>query len=109
MVMIFCDKCNSLMYPDGKKLVCRKCGAYKLASKLKGNLSISEKIEHNPDDDVYVERNSEDEILPTANEECPECNNKTAYFWFEQTRSLDEPETRFFRCTECKFTWREYS
>ena len=107
--MIFCDKCSSLMYPDGKKLVCRKCGAYKLASRQKGTTKISEKIEHNPEDEAYVERNSEEDILPTTNEECSECGNKTAYFWFEQTRSIDEPETRFFRCSKCKNTWREYS
>ncbi|MFQ5975465.1 MAG: hypothetical protein ACE5J5_04000 [Candidatus Hydrothermarchaeales archaeon] len=22
-------------------------------------------------------------------------------------RGADEPETRFFRCTKCKFTWRD--
>ncbi|MFX1287916.1 MAG: transcription factor S, partial [Promethearchaeota archaeon] len=26
----------------------------------------------------------------------------------EQTRSADEPSTSFFRCLECKHTWREY-
>ncbi|HID27364.1 MAG TPA: transcription factor S, partial [Methanosarcinales archaeon] len=25
-----------------------------------------------------------------------------------QLRSADESETRFFRCTECGKTWREY-
>ena len=26
-----------------------------------------------------------------------------------QTRSADEPTTRFYRCQKCKFTWREYT
>ncbi|MBI2112883.1 transcription factor S, partial [Candidatus Woesearchaeota archaeon] len=27
----------------------------------------------------------------------------------QQTRGADEPETRFFRCTKCNYTWREYA
>ncbi|MDP6459515.1 MAG: transcription factor S, partial [Candidatus Hydrothermarchaeota archaeon] len=30
-------------------------------------------------------------------------------WWLLQTRKADESETRFYRCTKCKFTWREYS
>jgi DNA-directed RNA polymerase subunit M len=32
-----------------------------------------------------------------------------AYFWTQQTRGADEPETRFFKCTKCSHTWREYA
>ncbi|MCK4973458.1 MAG: transcription factor S, partial [Candidatus Heimdallarchaeota archaeon] len=28
--------------------------------------------------------------------------------WMVQTRSADESPTRFFRCTACGETWREY-
>ncbi|GAI81579.1 unnamed protein product, partial [marine sediment metagenome] len=34
--------------------------------------------------------------------------NEKAYFWSVQTRSGDEAETKFFKCTKCEFTWREY-
>jgi len=40
---------------------------------------------------------------------CPKCGNDEAFFWTAQMRAADEAETRFFRCTKCKHTWREYS
>ena len=48
------------------------------------------------------------ETLPTANVGCEKCGNNEAVFWELQTRSADESATRFFRCTECQQTWREY-
>lgn len=39
---------------------------------------------------------------------CPNCRNDEAYFWILQTRSADEPATRFYRCTKCNKVWREY-
>ncbi len=46
--------------------------------------------------------------LPTKVEECPKCGNKKAVYWQVQTRSGDESMTTFFRCTKCRYTWREY-
>ena len=31
----------------------------------------------------------------------PDCTNDMAYFWSIQLRSSDEPETTFYKCTEC--------
>lgn len=52
---------------------------------------------------------SQESTMATVNEDCEKCSNNVAYWWTEQTRSSDEPETQFFRCTKCKHTWREYS
>ncbi|GAH37902.1 unnamed protein product, partial [marine sediment metagenome] len=41
-------------------------------------------------------------------EKCKKCGNEKAFFWTVQTRSGDEAETKFFKCTKCEFTWREY-
>lgn len=41
--------------------------------------------------------------------ECPECGNKGVYWWLQQTRAGDEPETKFLKCQECSHTWRDYS
>jgi DNA-directed RNA polymerase subunit M len=49
------------------------------------------------------------QTLPTTRVECPKCKNNLAEWWLLQTRKADESETRFYRCTKCKFTWREYS
>lgn len=101
---MFCEKCKSLMLPKGGKLVCTRCDferdiegrdTYKLASdeKEKNKLLIV-------DEEIRT--------LPTTRAECKKCGNLEAEWWLLQTRKADESETRFFRCTKCKFTWREY-
>ena len=49
------------------------------------------------------------ETYPVIEEQCPKCGNENAYFWTQQTRASDEPETKFYKCTKCKHTWRDYS
>jgi len=41
-----------------------------------------------------------------ANEEC---GHTVAWYTIKQTGSADEPPTRFFKCKECGYRWREYS
>ena len=48
------------------------------------------------------------EVSPKIKHDCKQCGHTEAYFWTLQTRSADEPETRFFRCTKCKNVVREY-
>ena len=48
------------------------------------------------------------ETLPTMTMDCPKCGNKKAFYWLLQTRSSDEAETQFFRCTKCEHQWRQY-
>ena len=48
-------------------------------------------------------------MLPTMKYECERCGNTEAFWWMRQTRGGDEATTRFFRCTKCNLTWREYS
>jgi DNA-directed RNA polymerase subunit M len=43
------------------------------------------------------------------NIDCPKCSAKKVISWMEQTRASDEPPTRFYKCTKCGHTWREYS
>jgi DNA-directed RNA polymerase subunit M len=50
----------------------------------------------------------EDSALPIVDAKCQKCGNRQAYHWEQQTRAGDEPATRFYRCTSCKHTWREY-
>jgi len=46
--------------------------------------------------------------LPTIQIKCPKCENNLAFWWLRQLRAADESEVRFFRCTECGHTWRQY-
>lgn len=104
--MQFCPKCKALLVPKmqgKKKVIACSCGYVDKKSEAE---PLVEKIKQNDDIRVVSEN---DEVLPTAKARCPECGNDEAYFWLQQTRAGDEPETRFFKCTKCKHTWRDYS
>jgi DNA-directed RNA polymerase subunit M len=93
-----------MMVPFKKGLKCRKCGYTK---EMKKEKYISKERMH--DRDVSVIESDEKLGLPTINVRCPECGNNEAYWWLRQLRSADESEVRFFRCTKCGKTWREYT
>ncbi len=100
--MEFCPKCGSFMVYKGDKLVCRKCGYEKEAGQ---GFVIESK--RNEGEIPVIE--SKIETLPKTNVICPNCGNKEAYWWIRQMRAADEPEVRFYRCTKCGKTWREYA
>ena len=89
---MFCPKCGSILRPkekgDKKVLFC-SCGFTKSSQ---GEAGV-ENIETNP------------KIKVT----CEKCGHGVAYYWSQQTRGADEPETRFFKCVKCNHTWREYA
>ncbi len=108
--MDFCPECGNLMNPEKKEgkvvLVCSTCEyeekgtdetdkSYKMVEESEGK-----------DETAVIER--EQESLPKTANKCPECGHEKAYWWMQQTRSADEPTTRFYRCVKCNHTWREY-
>ncbi len=102
---MFCKKCGGLLQPRDKKVVCSKCGnEKKLLNKNDFKLSQETKKK-----DKLLIVDEEIRTKPTIEAECEKCGNNLAEWWLRQTRGADEPETRFFRCTKCKFTWREYN
>ena len=101
--MEFCPKCGCVLIDKKKNAGCPRCG---YTSKGKIKLETSEKIEVKQE--IGVIKENQDDVFPIITAKCPKCPNKEAYFWTSQTRSGDEAETRFFRCTKCKYTWREY-
>jgi len=101
--MEFCLKCGSVLIQKKKRDVCPRCG---YSTKSKTKLKTSEKIEGKKRIGVISEKDSE--VHPVIEEKCLKCGNKKAYFWTMQTRSTDEAETKFFKCTKCGFTWRDY-
>ncbi len=82
---------------------CSRCGN-KSGSNVK--LEASEKVEVAKEIAVVTE--GENEVNPKVEIECPKCKNMEAFFWTKQTRSSDEAETKFYKCTKCKHTWRDY-
>jgi DNA-directed RNA polymerase subunit M len=101
--MEFCEKCGGMILVQGNKAACVSCGK-KLAKKPK--IESSEKSEFK--ETIAVIKEGEDNTYPTVEMECPQCKNKKAFFWTMQTRAGDESETKFYKCTKCKYTWRKY-
>lgn len=99
MKIEFC-RCGGALTPAGKIMRCRSCGA-----EIKGKAELI-KTESEKKEIIIIEDNRPD--LPTTERQCPRCSCDRAYWWLIQTRSADEPPTQFFRCVECKHTWREY-
>ncbi|MCD6458461.1 MAG: transcription factor S [Thermofilum sp. ex4484_82] len=107
--MKYCPRCGTLLRPqktdNGIILVCPHC-QFREENLSNDSYRIKNKVYHHPSQKFYV---AEDEILlPRTKIICPKCGNNEAYYWMRQTRSGDEPATRFFKCTKCGYTWREY-
>jgi transcription factor S len=102
---MFCPKCGSILMPkkvDGKRVMQCSCGH----TSAGGDMKIREHIEATKDFEVIEEQI---ETLPITDEKCPKCKFGQAYFFTKQTRSADEPETKFLRCKKCNHQWRDYS
>ena len=115
--MEFCAECGSRLKPvkvnSGKQtmimLACTRCGH---RTQGVGNVRFKGKtIEHSPKQFVAVIGKEEQELstLPTIRIDCPNCGNNTANVWQVQTRGSDESSTQFLRCTNCNYTFREYT
>jgi len=90
---------------EGPVLVCNACGYATKEAKL-DEYKVVKPAKHEEMVAVIEEAKPP---LPTTKAKCLKCGHGTAYWWFRQTRGADEPTTRFYRCTKCGHTWREYS
>ena len=113
--MDFCDDCGSILQPvskDGKRgLFCNTCNkVVKYIEKTeKGKYNIKGTTKEAELDHLIVLEESKISTRPTKQLRCDKCEKMTdVEYWELQTRSADESATRFFRCTICKQTWREY-
>jgi DNA-directed RNA polymerase subunit M len=103
---MFCPECNSLMMSSAGQLKCRKCGYIR---KINGNDQMQIMKRRSEKEIVIVEEEgSSIRTLPTIQIKCTKCENNLAFWWLRQLRAADESEVRFFRCTECGHTWRQY-
>ena len=115
--MEFCPKCGTRLGSSCEKkakktvfsLLCPKCGFKKETGDKP--FVAPKAIERSPQESIAIIGKAEQKLrtLPTVRMECPKCGNNTAYAWQIQTRGTDASSTQFFRCTKCKFTFREYS
>jgi len=112
--MEYCPQCNSLLLPQrrGKQVIlkCKKCGFEKTLhgkNTLKDRYILKKKIEHKPEEKIIV-LEKEFKVGVKVPAKCPKCGYNEAYYYEQQTRSADEPTTRFFMCVKCGYKWREY-
>ena len=105
---MFCEKCGSILRPKekgGKRILYCSCGFTKAPEGDDTSTEIKESVKGAKE--ITVVENIE--IHPKIKVKCEKCGNDVAYYWTQQTRGADEPETRFFKCTKCNYTWREYA
>lgn len=95
---MFCE-CGGLLMNEDGQVVCEDCGKVS-----KAGISMSEKSQKT---EKLLSHNKEVKH-PVTNERCPKCGHSKAHFWIKQTRAADEAPTRFYKCTKCEHTWREY-
>jgi transcription factor S len=103
--MMFCPKCGSMLRPKvvrDKKVMGCSCG-YSI-EKTSSTVTFSEKPEEKVREFEVVEK--ELSVHAITDEECPKCKCPKAYTWSQQMRAGDEPETIFYKCTECGHQWR---
>lgn len=101
--MEFCPKCGAVLIQKRKKEGCPRCN-YSIKGKIK--ITASEKIGEKKE--IAILSNNDMQVLPIVGEKCIKCGNDKAYFWTVQTRASDESETKFFKCTKCSHTRRDY-
>jgi len=101
--MEFCPKCGAILVQKRKNDGCPRCN---YSSKSRVKVKTSEEL--NERQEIAVVSEKDTQILPIVGEKCKKCGNEGAFFWTIQTRAGDESETKFFKCTKCKNTWREY-
>jgi len=103
----FCTKCEVKLKNSGSGLQCSKCG-YTEGGEPKPTKKIP--AEEEPDFSLLAFEGDEgEETNPTVKIDCEKCGHDEAVGWMFQTRSADEPTTRFYRCQKCKYTWRDYT
>ena len=107
--MEFCPKCEVRLKKNNDGLLsCPKCQFVK----GKSADTIKEKSEEVNSEFLVMDEsdlNQAKELESTVPIDCEKWHNKEGVSWTFQTRSADEPETKFYRCTKCNHTWRDYT
>jgi DNA-directed RNA polymerase subunit M len=95
--MEFCPKCGALLMMKKVKFGCPRC-SYTAKEEIK--IKTSEKMAKK--EAIAVVDEKVGEVYPITDYDCEKCKNRKAYFWIRQMRSGDEPESKFYKCTNTK-------
>ena len=106
---MLCPKCGSLMRPlKRREKIMFRCSACGYEGEEGKNVDVIDRI-GSMSEEIRVVRSEQAFSLPTVTKVCPKCGNSKAYFQMVQIRSADEPPTRIYMCTNCSYSWREFS
>ena len=112
----FCPHCGSILLPkgfteDGKVVLwCQQCGYEEVVDE--NPLKRVSRVKHSPREKTVEVKAGEVPVGAArlkGKVRCPRCGHDEVYAWMQQTRAADEPPTRFYKCTRCGYTWREYA
>ncbi len=92
------------MTPNKDKYICNNCG-YEV---LKEGVSSQRITTKSLDKEVVMVAKEVSAEPLDSDAVCPKCHHVGAYYLLKQTRSADEPETKFYTCEACGYRWREY-
>ena len=109
--MQFCEACGSMMVADGDAMACTNddCATTADRDTERAAQFVSTETQHEAEL-IETEEGDEFEGKPTATDVvCDECDAREAWYTIKQTASADEPPTRFFKCKQCGYRWREYN
>jgi DNA-directed RNA polymerase subunit M len=95
--MEFCPSCETRLKKDdnSSSLICPKCQYVKESS----NQTRKEKTQEPDSNFLVMEENDIKEskgLESTIKIDCEKCHNQEGVSWSFQTRSADEPETKFY-------------
>ena len=104
--MFFCPTCANFLLMDqriagGVQFYCKTCD---YVSRVRKHMEKEVKFDKK-NTDLIIGGAAEWENASQTTENCRKCSNTKAYFWSQQLRSADEPETVTYRCTQCTHTW----
>ena len=109
--MQFCDDCGSMMRSVDGQMVCSNDGCGQTAeqdTELAAQFTSTES--QSGEELIETEEGDQFEGKPTADDvTCEECGHGEAWYTIKQTGAADEPPTRFFKCKECGYRWRDYN
>lgn len=94
------------MSPSKGKYVCLSCG-YEL-KRGKSDVESGKIVTRGTTKEVIMIKEEKSAEPLDSDAVCPKCKHKGAYYLLKQTRSADEPETKFYTCESCGHRWREY-
>ncbi len=98
-----------MMHADGDEMVCSGCDARVAKDQDRADAFVSTESQSG-DELIETEEGADFEGKPTAQDVvCDDCGHDEAWYTIKQTGAADEPPTRFFKCKDCGYRWREYN